>query len=442
MSQSRPALAVQRPTAYRWVVLAIIFLGYVVCMADRSNVGAVLPYIKDEFHISNFASGAISSFFFLGYAISQIPAGLMMEKWGVRSIVSIAVLLFSIVTFAMGYTTTAVALIVLRLLLGLAEGATPVGMTTTINNWFPRHEKGTATGVYIASTQLAPMIVPMIAVLIAEAAGWRAVFRWFAIPGVILAAVFYFFVRTHPRESRFTNDAEIAYISTNTGGAREIDFGDMGWIDRVIRLRSVPALDNNSKVLRSWNVWGVTLGYFFMNNVLYGMITWIPSYLKESRGYDALNMGLMSATPFIGGLVGALLGGWVSDHIFRSRRKPTMMITALGTAVLMAIVLIIPNNTALLGTCLFLTGFCLNIGWSTFTSYAMNVTTTRTYPFAISIINSGGNLGGFFAPMIVGALLDATGSYNIAFSYYVAVLVIAFILMFSITEARPQHAEA
>lgn len=119
-----------------------------------------------------------------------------------------------------------------------------------------------------------------------------------------------------------------------------------------------------------------------------------------------------------------------------------MMITALGTAVLMAIVLVIPNNTALLGTCLFLTGFCLNIGWSTFTSYAMNVTTTRAYPFAISIINSGGNLGGFFAPMIVGALLDATGSYNIAFSYYVAVLVIAFILMFSITEARPQHAEA
>ncbi|MDY3679304.1 MAG: MFS transporter [Actinomyces urogenitalis] len=442
MSQSRPALAVQRPTAYRWVVLAIIFLGYVVCMADRSNVGAVLPYIKDEFHISNFASGAISSFFFLGYAISQIPAGLMMEKWGVRSIVSIAVLLFSIVTFAMGYTTTAVALIVLRLLLGLAEGATPVGMTTTINNWFPRHEKGTATGVYIASTQLAPMIVPMIAVLIAEAAGWRAVFHWFAIPGVILAAVFYFFVRTHPSESRFTNDAEVTYISTNTGGTREVEFGDMGWIDRVIRLRSVPALDSNGKVLRSWNVWGVTLGYFCMNNVLYGMITWIPSYLKESRGYDALNMGLMSATPFIGGLVGALLGGWVSDHIFRSRRKPTMMITALGTAVLMAIVLVIPNNTALLGTCLFLTGFCLNIGWSAFTSYAMNVTTTRTYPFAISIINSGGNLGGFFAPMIVGALLDATGSYNIAFSYYVAVLVIAFILMFSITEARPQHAEA
>lgn len=439
---SIPTQGSSKPTRYRWVVLAIIFLGYVVCMADRSNVGAVLPYIKDEFHISNFAQGAISSFFFLGYAISQIPAALLMEKRGLRSIVSIAVLLFSIITFAMGFTTTAVALIVLRLLLGLAEGATPIGMTTAINNWFPRHEKGTATGVYIASTQVAPMIVPMIAVLIAEAAGWRAVFRWFALPGFILALVFYLFVRSYPHESRFANKAEVDYINTDRGGSKKADFGDMGWIDRLIRLRSIPALDTNRKVLTSWNIWGVTLGYFFMNNVLYGMITWIPTYLKEARGYAALDMGLMSATPFIGGLIGALIGGWVSDRFFRSRRKPTMMITAFATAVLMAVVLMLPNNSMLLAICLFVTGFCLNIGWSTFTSYAMNITTNGTYPFAISIINSGGNLGGFFAPMIVGALVDVTGSWNIAFSYFVAVLVIAFILMFSITEARPQQTEA
>ena len=90
MSQSpQRAASAQRPTSYRWVVLAIIFVGYVVCMADRSNVGAVLPYVKDEFRISHFASGAISSFFFLGYAISQIPAGLLMEKWGTLSLIHI-----------------------------------------------------------------------------------------------------------------------------------------------------------------------------------------------------------------------------------------------------------------------------------------------------------------------------------------------------------------
>ena len=190
-----------RPTHFRWVVLATIFVTYVVCMADRSNVGAILPMIKGEFSISNFQSGAISSFFFLGYAISQIPAGLLMTKKGTRGIVSLAVLVFSIITFLMGFTTSAIALLVLRLLLGIMEGPTPVGMTSTINAWFPAKEKGTATGIYIASTQFAPIIVPPIAVALAAAAGWRSVFHWFAVPGVIMAVVVFVVVRSHPRQS-------------------------------------------------------------------------------------------------------------------------------------------------------------------------------------------------------------------------------------------------
>lgn len=437
-----PAVTGARRTRYRWVVLATVFLGYVVCMADRSNVGAVLPFIKDEFHVSNFAMGAVSSFFFLGYAVSQIPAGLMIGRFGTRQIVSIAVLLFSIVTFAMGFATTAVALIVLRLLLGLTEGPTPVGMTSTINSWFPTKEKGIATGVYIASTQVAPIFVPVVAVLIANAYGWRTVFHWFAIPGVILAIAFYLVVRSKPEQSRHVNAAELAHIrgtESSTSAPRRA-FGDMGWLDRLIRLTDALPLGTNGSVLRSWNIWGVTLAYFFMNNVLYGMITWIPTYLKDGRGYDVMSMGYVSATPFIGGFIGAITGGFVSDRVFRGRRKPTMLITALMTAIMMGIVLTLPQNTALLVIALILTGFFLNIGWSAFTSYAMNLTTAHTYPFAISVINSGGNLGGFFAPMIVGALLDATGSnYTIAFSYFIAVLVIGLALILTLREIRPQR---
>ena len=153
-----------RATRYRWVVLTAVFVTYVVCMADRSNIGAVLPLIKHQFTISNFESGAIASFFFLGYALSQIPAGLLMGRIGTRTVVTVAVLAFSVVTFLMGFTTAAIGLLVLRLLLGLAEGPAPVGMTSTINAWFPAREKGTATGVYIASTQFAPIIVPPIAI--------------------------------------------------------------------------------------------------------------------------------------------------------------------------------------------------------------------------------------------------------------------------------------
>lgn len=432
-----PGLTQQKPTRYRWVVLSLVFLAYVVCMADRSNIGAVLPFIKDEFTISNFQVGAISSFFFLGYALSQIPAGLLMGRIGTRRVVTVAIIAFSLVTFAMGFTTTAIGLLLLRFALGVAEGPSPVGMTSTINAWFPAREKGTATGVYIASTQFAPIIVPPLAAAIALAAGWRSVFIWFAIPGLVVAVIWWLLVRSHPADSPRVNPAELAHIQQSTA-ERAREQRSLGWVDRVIRYRDVPVLDTNRKVLRSWNVWGNTLAYFFMNNVLYGMLTWIPSYLVAERGYSFISMGFVASAPAIGGLVGALCGGVVSDRVFHGRRKPTMFLTAGCTAIMMVVVLTVAQNTALVVGSLVLTGFFLNVGWPMFTAYAMGLGTTKTYPFTISIINSGGNLGGFFAPMIVGGLLDATGSYTVAFSYFVVVLVVAFLLLLSLIEPKPR----
>ncbi len=429
-----------KPTHYRWIVMATIFFGYVVCMADRSNIGTLLPFIGKEFDISNTQQGAISSFFFLGYAISQIPAGLLMARTGTRKLVSMAIFGFSIITFFMGFTTTAVVLLVLRLLLGLAEGPTPVGMTSTINNWFPRKEKGTATGLYIASTQFAPIIVPPLVVLIEAQWGWRAAFFCLAVPGVLMAIIWYVVVRDRPGDSPRVNSAERDYIESGDDQDDRKTVGDAPWmwvVDRIIRRRDVKPLRTNRNVLTSWNIWGDTLAYFFMNNVLYGMLTWIPSYLVAARGYSFMKMGFVASAPAMGGLVGALVGGVISDRVFHGRRKPTMLLTAFFTAVMFVVVLTAPQQTMLIAGSLFLTGFFLNIGWPMFTAYAMGLTSNSTYPFAISIINSGGNLGGFFAPIIVGMLLDRTsGNYTVAFSYFVVVLLIAFVLLLSLTEPR------
>lgn len=152
-----------------------------------------------------------------------------------------------------------------------------------------------------------------------------------------------------------------------------------------------------------------------------------------------MKMGFVAAAPSVGGLIGALIGGVVSDRVFRGRRKPTMLITALMTAVMMVVVLTIPQNRGLVVGSLILTGFFLNIGWPMFTAYAMNISTDETYPFAISIINSGGNLGGFFAPIVIGLLLDISGgNYTVAFSYFVVVLIIALVIILTIVEGRPQ----
>ncbi|MFT4217622.1 MAG: MFS transporter [Micropruina sp.] len=433
-----------QPSRYRWVVMSTIFAAYVVCMADRANIGAVLPFIKEEFHIDNFTIGAISSFFFLGYAVSQIPAGLIMGKKGTRAVVSVAILAFSLVTLAMGFTTGAVMLLALRLLLGLTEGPAPVGMTSTVNAWFPPREKGTATGLYIASTQFAPIIVPAIVIGLAQAHGWRWVFIWFSIPGFIMAAVWWFIVRNRPEQSKHVNAAELAHIydTSEDPTKKKVTFRPIPWLDKVIRLRDADTLDTNGKVLKSWNIWGDTLAYFFMNNVNYGLLTWVPLYLVQARGMNLSGVAFIAAAPAVGGLIGSMLGGVVSDRLFHGRRKPTMLITAFFAAVMIVIVINAPDNIPAIAVSLVATGFFLNIGWPMFTAYPMGLTNNKTYPFAISLINSGGNLGGFFAPIIVGLLLDSSGgNYSVAFSYFAVVLVLALLVIFTLVEARPKATE-
>ena len=170
-------------TNFRWIVLAIIFITYAINFADRTNIGVVLPFVKNDFSLSNFEAGALASFFFLGYAVSQIPAGFWFSKFGTRGLVSLSILGFSLFTYLIGNASSALGIKWARFGLGIFEGPTPVGCTSTINNWFPAKEKATATGVYIASTMFAPIVVPPLCVWIALSMGWRYVFYFFAPVG-------------------------------------------------------------------------------------------------------------------------------------------------------------------------------------------------------------------------------------------------------------------
>ena len=392
-----------RKTKYRFVVLTMIFLVYAINYADRTNIGAVLPFIIDEFHINNFEAGAIASMFFLGYAVSQIPAGFFIAKRGTRGLVSLSIFGFSAFTWLMGTVSSVFGLKLVRLGLGLSEGPCPVGLASTINNWFPPKEKATATGVYIAATMFAPIIVPPLAVWIAVTWGWRWVFFSFAIPGIVAAIAWYLLVKSKPAESGFVSQSELAEI--NAGRESHNNIGDC-------------------------------LAYFMMVSVLYGLLTWIPLYLVKERGFDVMSMGFVASMPCIGGFIGAIGGGWISDKLLGRRRKPTMMFTAVSTVVMMLIMLNIPASTLAVCIGLFFVGFCLNIGWPAFTAYGMAVSDSKTYPIASSIINSGGNLGGFVAPMAAGFLLDKTGSFNSVFTYFGICAAIGLVVILFLDEPQ------
>lgn len=428
-------------SSYRWVVLALIFTFYFMNFADRTNIGVVLPLVTKEFGLTNLQAGSLMSFFFLGYAVTQIPAGLFMSRFGTRGIVSLSILGFSLFTYLIGTSASASVLRYYRLGLGLFEGPSPVGGSSTIKSWYPPKEQGTASGVFMAATSLALMAVPPIGAWIMVNYGWRSVFTFFSIPGVILSVVWYLMVHSRPEQSPYCNSAEVAYIrdsAAEAAGPQKLSTdSSLGWLDKLIRAKKVKALQTNVEVLMSWNVWGAAVTYFFIGFVTYGMMTWIPTYLVNAKGYSFAKMGWVAAAPWVGALIGQIAGGGISDRLLLKRRKPLQIFGPLSLIIMMVVLIHAPNGAGMLFIILFLTGGLLNMAWPMYFAYPMGLTTSQTYPTAISIVTSVGNMGGFFSPMIGGWLLDRYKSFDVVFMFLGLCALLSILTVLTIEEPLP-----
>lgn len=437
----------EKKTRFRWVVLAIIFLVYMIAGADRANIGVVVPYIKESFKLTNTDIGAMTSLFYIGYALIQIPSGIAFGKFGVRKIYSISIILTSLATLFMGVSSSIFHLKAARVLLGFSEGPLNIGIITTINRWFPPQEKGTATGIFMSSIKFAPAVVPPLCAFIMLKFGWREVFYLFAIPGFISAVLWWWLVKDNPKDSPYCSMAEVDYINSGTVITEDASetkasrpVKSLRWLDKLIRTKEIKPLANRREVLRSWNIWGCAIGYFFMVGITYAIMTWVPTYLVTVKKFSIMKMGFVAAAPWVGAMLGNIIGGWLSDRVFDRRRKPNMLLTAASTVFMMYSLLYAPNDPFVLGSVLLLAGVLLNIGYSTFLVYPMGLASKEECPFAASIINTAGSLGGAFAPFVVGVLLD-TFNWDMVFMFLAASSLMTFFILFTIIEPMEGYEE-
>ncbi|WP_378952957.1 MFS transporter [Pelosinus sp. sgz500959] len=434
--------SVGKKTNYRWVVMGLIFGVWAIACADRANLGVALPFMKKEFGFSNTEAGAIVSLFAFSYAVVQIPAGLFYKRISTKTqekIFPVFLLLVSVFTGLMGTTSSTFLLKLYRVGLGVAEGPLGIGCTNIMNRWFPAKEKGTAMGLWNTASKLGAVIAPPVCVLIAEMYGWREIFYVFAIPGIFLAVAWMFLVKNSPSDSKFCSPAEVSYIQNTQAPAVSSQSStlrshhDFGWLDKLNRTKKVAPLQTIGQVFRSWNVIGNALAYGCMIGISNTFMMWIPSYLMNVKGFTSIKMGFLASAPFIGSVIGNTLGGWFSDRVLDKRRKPTMLLAALCTIIMMVALIYAPNNALYLGLMLMLSGLLIGFGFSGYTVYPMGLTTKEAYPLAFAIVNTGGQLGGACAPLIVGIILDAY-SWNAVFIYLAISSIICFTLVTTIDE--------
>ena len=437
-------------SSYRWIVAGMIFSIYTIAAADRANLGVALPFIRKEFEMSNAEAGGLMSLFLLAYALAQIPAGLAFSRLGVSRILPTAMVMTSVLTGLVGTAGSLLALKIYRFGLGLAEGPLPISMTTTINNWFPPREKGIASGIFLSAVKFGPVIVPPLCAVIIAVWGWREVFYFFAVPGILLSIAWYFLIADHPSKSRFVNQAELDYITdetprdnvasteptvqtTSARGFERLDF--------FIRRREVSALETKRQVFGSWLIWGSALAYCFQLGVSSVLLSWIPTYLITVKGFSLMNMGLVSAAPWVGAVLGNLLGGYCSDRWLGGRRKPGMLLSALGTSVMMYLLIHSPADPFSYGLLLMATGIVLSFGFSSYMVYPMALATKQTFPVANAIVNMVGQLGAAATPFLTGLLLDSYG-WNYVFSYLAIGSFASFVLLLTILEPVPKTQKA
>lgn len=397
-------------TKYRWIVMGLLFILYTVANADRANIGFALPYLRKEFAMSNTEAGGIISLFFFAYAAFQIPSGFLVKKFGARTMFTIGMTLTSLFTGLLGLAGSAFSLKAFRLGVGMAEAPVAIASSATINNWFPPKEKGTATGIFLAGSKVGPLIVPLLCAWIISVWGWREIFYFFAVPGIILAITWFFIVSDRPNQSKFVNEAEVEYIADktvvekkNTSPKREYK---LWWLDKIIRAKKVEPLTSPSQVFKSWDIYGVAFGYFFVVGLSSVFMSWLPTYLVTVKHFAIMKTAFVASAPFAGTVVGNFFGGWFSDNVLGKRRKPMMMVTAISTSIMMVSLINAPESPVLLGLLLFVAGIFLALGYSMYMAYPMGRTNKESYPVAFSVVNMGGQIGGACAPLIVGMLLD------------------------------------
>ncbi|SAK78964.1 transporter [Caballeronia hypogeia] len=442
VASSKAEPIAEKQTKHRWVVMGLIFCIWAIACADRANFGIALPYLKKEYHITNTEAGLIVSLFSFAYGFVQIPVGLLYKRLSEKTtglLFSVFMILTSVFTGLMGTTSSVFLLMAYRVGLGLSEGPLGIGCTNVINRWFPAKEKGTATGLWIAASKLGPLIVPSVCIIVIQLWGWREIFYVFAVPGILLAVVWMFFVTNSPGENRFCSPAERRYIADETtvgNGGKPLSrarMTPMPKLDAINRTKRVPQLETIRQVFGSWNIFGIALGYGCMIGISNIFISWIPTYLVTVKGFTSVKMGFLASAPFIGAVTGNMLGGIISDRLLGGRRKPMMMLGALGTMIMTFLLVDAPDSVAYLGIALMLAGLMLGVGFAGYSAYPMGLATKATYPTAFGIVNSVGQIGGACAPLAVGLLLD-NYSWTAVFLYMVGTATLCLLLLLSVVE--------
>jgi len=415
------------PPRMRWLMLGLLFAISVVTYIDRVNISVTARQMMPALGLTDQQMGFVFSAFVIGYALFQVPGGWFADRWGIRIVLTIALLWWSCFT---ALTAMAPAsdlagplgivgvLALVRFLLGIGEATALPTFNRAVADWLPAHERGLGIGIAIGGIGIGSAITPPVTAWIMVNYGWQTAFFASASLGIGLAVIWWIVARDRPSDHPWVMRRE-------TGAPAE---------HAVTRPPSIPW----AALRRTPTLWWLVLSYGCLGYVAYVYMSWFYLYLVNVRGFDVLRGGFFASAPFLAILVSCPLGGWVTDRL-ALRRGVTQGRKAVGMTGMVLAAATIALGALMESPYLAIASLSIGAGWLYFTVGAywssMSDLSTSHAGSLSGLMNMGANIGGAVSPTLTPWIAEHWG-WPVSLSVAAIIALIGGVLWLKIDPGR------
>lgn len=387
-------------------LIPFLFLCFTISILDRVNIGFAALRMNEDLNFSDAVYGFGAGIFFIGYFLLEVPGSAMMSRIGARRWISRIMISWGIIAIVMAFIQTPLQFYIVRFLLGVAEASFYPCMVHYLSGFFQQKHHAKAIAGFMIAIPAANAIGSPLSTFLLQLdwlglAGWQWMFILEAIPAVILGIICYFYLTDRIEDAKWlTQDEKKWLLDVTTREALEKQKVKKYTFAQVFRDRDVLIL---------------SLGYFFWMFGYYGINMFLPTIsrgLTETTGLSLQNMGWVLGLMYLCAMVVMYLVGKSSD---KSNERKFHVAGCLTVSAVAMILSVYTAEFSTVGAFILLTiSLCGAFGaYSPFWAIPPSFITGAAAGGAIALINSIGNLGGFFGPYFVGFINDLTGSHNL-----------------------------
>ncbi len=408
---------------YKWEVLLLLWMAYLLNQADRQVFNTVLPAIRDALNLTDTSIGLIATIFNLCYAVMVPMGGWVGDKFSRKWVVTIAILFWSVATMFTGLATGVIMLILMR---SVATGGGEAFFGPANYSLLGQYHKETrarAMSIHQTAYYIGVILAGWLAGLIADKLGWQYSFIVFGAIGVVWGVIMIFRLKDKKEVAGQTGDDAQQSSDANTGKEK------------------VGILDGFKVVFTTPTALMLTIGFSGLIFVITGFMTWIPAFLQEEFGQNQAAAGFNSMFwTYLAAFAGVLLAGSLSDKFAAKSNKSRMFLQAFGLIAGAVFLFIMGGSKTLWVLYLSFAGWGFFRAFFDANTYTVlyDVTPSRLHASCSSAMITTGFAVGALAPVVLGAMKESLGTLAATFPVLGAIWVVCGVLMIIVSQTNYQ----